>query len=69
MTKHADTIHALLAAGAAEATAISAPGRAPLTYAALRAFLGRDRCRPCAAWVPAATTASPSCCPTVRRWQ
>ena len=39
MSNSADTIPALLAAGAAEATAISAPGRAPLTYGLLRAFL------------------------------
>ncbi len=37
---HADTLHAALASGTAEATAIRAPGRAPLTYGALRALLG-----------------------------
>jgi acyl-CoA synthetase (AMP-forming)/AMP-acid ligase II len=40
MTTTADTILDLLAAGADNATAISAPGRRPLTYGDLRAFLG-----------------------------
>jgi oxalate---CoA ligase len=40
VTRTAETILDLLAAGAADARAISAPGRAPLTYAALRAFVG-----------------------------
>jgi acyl-CoA synthetase (AMP-forming)/AMP-acid ligase II len=39
MTNQPETLHALLATGAAEATAIRAPGRAPLTYGALRSFL------------------------------
>jgi len=40
MTTTAHTILELLAAGADDATAISAPGRTPLTYGALRTFLG-----------------------------
>jgi acyl-CoA synthetase (AMP-forming)/AMP-acid ligase II len=39
MTTTADTLRALLTAGADDAPAIRAPGRHPLTYAGLRAFL------------------------------
>ena len=37
---HAETILELLSAGADDSVAISAPGRLPLTYGRLRAFLG-----------------------------
>lgn len=39
MSTHPETVLALMSAGADDAVAISTPGRAPLTYGALRAFL------------------------------
>jgi acyl-CoA synthetase (AMP-forming)/AMP-acid ligase II len=43
MTKTAETLLELLAAGADDATAIAAPGRTPLSYRSLRAFLAETQ--------------------------